>query len=404
VAKAILDGKTKTYLVNFRWRGRRYTRSIKSDNAKVAREAQARVNLLLSRIKGGVETVPEGVSIASYIFDGQEIATADDERRRKSIRTFLTEYLEFAKPPRKGQNTYNTERIHVRHLERFLEFKRILDVPLAQITPEFFDEYKKYRDGVVSPTTINKELETFRFMFQLAVKYRYVPGNVVKEVDKYKKANVPHRFMTKAEIDRETAARDYTKEEKDDLRAFRYLTEREIGELLDLCREKSAFLHPILTLVAYTGARRSEVLRLMWADVDLKTNKVWLTSLKGSRTEKLPSRDVDLHPTLAALLKKHQEKAGRERNAFVNGNGGPITPQDLTERLIKFVRGTPFEGIGFHSLRHSFASNLAARGVDQRNIDHFMGHQTKEMRMRYQHLFPERREKAILKLKFANTP
>jgi integrase len=400
MARPMLDQKTNTFLVNFHWEGKRYTRSIGTDNAKIAREAQARVNHLLSRIKGGIEPIPEGVSIASYVFDGQKIATEDEERRKKSLRTFVKEYLEYAAPPRKSENTFNTERIHTRHLEKYLEFKRILDLPLAQITPEFFDGYKKFREGVVSPTTINKELETFRLMFQLAVKYRYIPSNSVKEVDKYKKANVPHRFMTKAEIDREIQDRDYTEEEKENLFRFRYLTESEIGGLLELAREKLPFLHPILVTCAYTGARRSELLRLTWADVDLKANKIWLTSLKGSRTEKLSSRDVDMHPTLAAVLKTHRERAGREKNVFVNGRQGEITPQDLTERLWKLVKGTDFEGIGFHTLRHSFASNLAARGVDQRIIDHFMGHQTKEMRMRYQPLFPERREKAILKLKF----
>lgn len=403
MAKPIFDEKSKSFLINFRWGGKRYTRSLHSSNAKVAREAQARVNYLLARIKGGVEVLPPGVGIASYIFDGQQVSAEDDERRRKSLRAFLREYLDYAKPPRKSPSTYSTECIHLRHLERFLDSKRILDRPLVEITAEFFDEYKKFRQPEVSPTTINKELETFRFMFQLAVKYRILESNPLKDVDKYKKANVPHRFMTKAEIDREVAARDYTEEEARSLLSFRYLTEREIARLLQLAREKSPFLFPILTFVAYTGARRGEVLRLTWSDVDFKTNKVWLTSLKGSRREKLSSRDVDLHPHLAALLKEHQATAGRVKHVFVNGRGGPISPQDLTERLAKFVKGTEFEGIGFHTLRHSFASNLAARGIDQRIIDHFMGHQTKEMRMRYQHLFPERREKAILQLKFGGS-
>jgi integrase len=74
--------------------------------------------------------------------------------------------------------------------------------------------------------------------------------------------------------------------------------------------------------------------------------------------------------------------------------GRPVAKAILDEKTKSYL--------GFHTLRHSFASNLAARGVDQRIVDHFMGHQTKEMRMRYQHLFPERREKAILKLKFAD--
>jgi integrase len=51
--------------------------------------------------------------------------------------------------------------------------------------------------------------------------------------------------------------------------------------------------------------------------------------------------------------------------------------------------------IGFHTYRHSFASNLACLGVDQRIIDEFMGHQTEEMRKRYRHLFPKQRRPAI---------
>jgi integrase len=44
---------------------------------------------------------------------------------------------------------------------------------------------------------------------------------------------------------------------------------------------------------------------------------------------------------------------------------------------------------GFHTLRHSVASILASKGVDQRYIDRILGHQTEAMRKRYQHLFPQ---------------
>ena len=50
---------------------------------------------------------------------------------------------------------------------------------------------------------------------------------------------------------------------------------------------------------------------------------------------------------------------------------------------------------GFHVLRYSFASNLASKGVDQRIIDLWMGHQTEEMRLRYRHLLPTMRRSAI---------
>lgn len=43
---------------------------------------------------------------------------------------------------------------------------------------------------------------------------------------------------------------------------------------------------------------------------------------------------------------------------------------------------------GWHCFRHSFISNCAARGVDQRMIDAWVGHQTEAMRRRYRHLVP----------------
>jgi integrase len=50
---------------------------------------------------------------------------------------------------------------------------------------------------------------------------------------------------------------------------------------------------------------------------------------------------------------------------------------------------------GWHVLRHSFASNCAAAGIDQRIIDEWMGHQTEEMVRRYRHMFPDQQRKAI---------
>ncbi len=58
---------------------------------------------------------------------------------------------------------------------------------------------------------------------------------------------------------------------------------------------------------------------------------------------------------------------------------------------------------GFHTYRHSFASNLAAAGVDQRVIDEWMGHQTEAMRKRYRHWFPASRRAAIESFSLAKT-
>ena len=74
---------------------------------------------------------------------------------------------------------------------------------------------------------------------------------------------------------------------------------------------------------------------------------------------------------------------------------GPLTKDEANHHFHKALAGTKWAVIrGFHTFRHSFASNLARAGMDQRYIDAWMGHHT-EIRLRYQHLFPEQRRRAI---------
>src|SRR5262249_23040073 len=86
----------------------------------------------------------------------------------------------------------------------------------------------------------------------------------------------------------------------------------------------------------------------------------------------------------------------------------PLTPKKATTRFWRPLRGSKWclnsrknhFKLGFHTYRHSFASNLAAAGVDQRVIDEWMGHQTEAMRRRYRHLFPKDRRSAIQAFSF----
>jgi integrase len=53
---------------------------------------------------------------------------------------------------------------------------------------------------------------------------------------------------------------------------------------------------------------------------------------------------------------------------------------------------------GWHTFRHSFVSACASKGVDQRFLDEWVGHQTDQQRIRYRHLYPSVQEAAIRKV------
>ena len=88
--------------------------------------------------------------------------------------------------------------------------------------------------------------------------------------------------------------------------------------------------------------------------------------------------------------------------------GGPLVSGRANRLFWQPLRGTDWcldpqknwYVVTFHVYRHSFVSNLAAAGVDQRVIDEWAGHSTDSMRKRYRHLFPASRRAAIESLRF----
>jgi integrase len=73
-----------------------------------------------------------------------------------------------------------------------------------------------------------------------------------------------------------------------------------------------------------------------------------------------------------------------------------VTRDEAHDHFKRTLAGSKWAVLrGFHVLRHSFISCLAAAGVDQRIIDEFVGHQTDEQRRRYRHLVPDVKQKAI---------
>lgn len=81
----------------------------------------------------------------------------------------------------------------------------------------------------------------------------------------------------------------------------------------------------------------------------------------------------------------------RERPAMA-----ALTKDEAHDHFKRTLTGSKWEVLhGYHVLRHSFISCLAAAGIDQRIIDEFVGHQTDEQRRRYRHLVPDVKQKAI---------
>jgi integrase len=193
------------------------------------------------------------------------------------------------------------------------------------------------------------------------------------------------------------------------------------------------WIYPLVATAAHAGLRRSELVRIRKADVDF--DAMILTVRERKRTKgKRTTRRVPLSTAVSAVLRDWLEGhpggpylfaqaeevfRSKKRSRTTGHANGPARPKSLKGRLVgvsdrerpgilpltihevsdhfrRTVNGGNRSVVpGLHCLRHSFISACASKGLDQRIIDEWVGHQTDEQRRRYRHLYPSVQQAAI---------
>jgi len=69
--------------------------------------------------------------------------------------------------------------------------------------------------------------------------------------------------------------------------------------------------------------------------------------------------------------------------------------QDIKRSFKSALRGAGIKDFRFHDLRHTFASHLVMAGVDITTIKELLGHKSLTMTLRYAHLAPSHKVKAL---------
>jgi site-specific recombinase XerD len=73
-----------------------------------------------------------------------------------------------------------------------------------------------------------------------------------------------------------------------------------------------------------------------------------------------------------------------------------LTKDEANHHLRRTLMGSKWEILhGWHTFRHSFISACASRGVDQRLVESWAGHMSKQTSRRYAHLYPSTQQQAL---------
>jgi integrase len=412
MASLTLDPESGFYRIVFWYGGKQYRRSLKVRDERRAEGIRGRIEETLSLIHTGRLSVPADADPGTFILsDGKleqkPVTIITPEQPRTTIGELIASYKEELPGGAKEANSLRTERIHLGHIERVLG----ADTPLHSINLAAAQRYVKLRGKEthgknvkrpIRPCTVRKELKSFRHVWTWCQERSLVPVGPDWELSEITlpRDREPEPFRTLAEIKERIERGGLSLTERKALWECLYLTGPELMQLLEHVGKVSleGFVHPMFAFAVYTGARRSEMLRSHIHDFDFRNGRVQIREKKRVKG-RASARWVDLHPDLSTVMKAWFARHPGGQFTLAQDDGTPLNVDLMDHRFEAALRNTKWDVVrGFHVLRHSFASVLASKGVDQRIINAFMGHQTDGMAARYRHLFPQTLRSAILEL------
>lgn len=160
----------------------------------------------------------------------------------------------------------------------------------------------------------------------------------------------------------------------------RHLTEEECHRLLSFC---ASDFRKIVKAALFTGARYGELAALQIEDVNLETGKIYVRPSKSGK-----GRHIPLTLEGAELFNIEIKGKKRGERVFLRKDG-TFWEKDYQHRPIREACEKAFivPSLGFHELRHTYASLLAQRGADLLTISKLLGHADTRITTRhYAHL------------------
>ena len=127
----------------------------------------------------------------------------------------------------------------------------------------------------------------------------------------------------------------------------------------------------------------------MWEQVDLRHGLILLdtTTKNGER------REIPINKTLREMFNKMPHSI---ESIFVFTDLKTGEPYKEVKKGFKTaLKKAGINNFRFHDLRHTFASHLVMAGIDLVTVKELLGHKSLSMTLRYAHLAPEHKVKAL---------
>ena len=303
----------------------------------------------------------------------------------KPSKTTFTEYLE------RWLKDYARPKISPRGYERYVGIikKYFIPemgfIPLTQLKPEHIQRhYTNIRSQGLKPETVRFHHALIHKALQTAIKWGLLNRNPADGVD------IPKNGHTEMQT-------------WDDF---------EVRQFLDTA--KNSIYYALFHTALFTGMRRSELLGLKWADVEiqqidvcrslhhLKDGSYIFTQPKSEKSK----RTIALSPSSVLVLAEHKERQqavrtmlgetlGKDDLVFSTPQGSPLRPNTITRAWTMLAAKAGVKPIRLHDARHTHASLMLKQGIHPKIVQERLGHSTISMTLDiYSHVAPGLQEAA----------
>jgi integrase len=254
-----------------------------------------------------------------------------------SFKELASEYVKWSS----SQRSYKSKKYFIDQL-----VERFGNIPLRDFNTRLVEQYQTERiQKGNKPATINRHTACIKHMFTKAIQWDMVEEYVHQKVKQVKQLEERNKRL-------------------------RYLSEDESEKLIENC---DPHLKPIVVMALHTGMRKSEILL-----ADTKNNE---------------PRQIAVNKTLKAELDKLPQKIDGGYIFYDPRTDKPY--RDIKKSFATALKNAGIKDFHFHDLRHTFASHLVMKGVDILTVKELLGHKTLAMTLRYAHLSPSHKIRAV---------
>tara|TARA_R110002110_G_C13467497_1_gene719389 strand:+ start:101 stop:1426 length:1326 start_codon:yes stop_codon:yes gene_type:complete len=285
------------------------------------------------------------------------------------------------------------------HITTLYRMKEFLNLPLNEIKVQPVEKWRSNcLKNKLAPSTVNRMTAVLRSVISRAFDWEVIETHPLARLKQLKVDRSPNiRYLTEDEESRLRLALDARelKLRKDRDKGNEWRSERGYELYPDMKDQYFAdYLKPLILLSLNTGARKGEIFRLHWEDINFERKSLVLV-MRGKR--KSHTRHIPLNKeALDTLTEWRKQQSKSDKLVFPSKDGGAFNNvQTSWEKLRIEADITTFR---WHDMRHHFASRLVMNGVPLNTVRELLGHTNLEMTLRYAHLAPEQKENAVATL------